>query len=188
MRKILITMIGLSVLTACSVFEGGVKATSEQASPEIDPSTVSFGMYLQRGGLGGSEFEQYKTLSDSLFVECGDISKGRVNSEYQRVLEVDSQKLIVAKQRVARFVTQYKSISSAQYDSPGMGGGFSDPGKCTVRLRAGERSLEIKTSLDWVERSRDEVSRELRHLVEVIRGLPSNTLCENKDFYGLKRS
>jgi hypothetical protein len=187
-RKLLMTLIGLSVLTACSVFDGGVKATSKEVSADIDYSTVSFSLYLQRGGLGGSEFEQYKTLSDSLFVECGDISKGRVSSEYQSVLAIDSQELAEVKKRIARYINKYDSISSDQYDAPGMEGGFSDPGKCIVRLRAGERSLEIKTSLDWVERSRDELSRELRHVVELIRGLPSNSLCENKDFYGLKRS
>ena len=123
-RKLLMTLIGLSVLTACSVFDGGVKATSKEVSADIDYSTVSFSLYLQRGGLGGSEFEQYKTLSDSLFVECGDISKGRVSSEYQSVLAIDSQELAEVKKRIARYINKYDSISSDQYDAPGMEGGF----------------------------------------------------------------
>lgn len=152
-----------------------------------DSPDASFTVYLQKGGLGAAEFEQYKLLPIGVLLECGKVIKGRFNTEYQKVMSVNDDELASLRVRIAEYIQSYETLSKADIDSPGAGSGFADAGRCEVFLKSKSGSLSLETSVDWVERARSKASKELRILIEEIRSLSDKSLCGNQSFYGLKR-
>lgn len=187
-KKLLPGILILASLSGCSLLSESLFSKSEETTaPRAHSTDGSFTVYLQKGGLGGAEFEQYKLLPIGVFVECGKVVKGRFNAEYQKIIAVDPDTLNALRSHVALYIQSHGMLSKADVDEPGSGSGFTDSGRCEVMLSSSEDSVVLETSVNWVERARSKASRELRALIEEIRDVPEKVLCGNQSFYGLNR-
>lgn len=187
-KKLLPGIFILASLSGCSLLSESVFSKSEETTlPRAHTTDGSFTVYLQKGGLGDTEFEQYKLLPIGVFVECGKVVKGRFNAEYQKIIEVHPDTLNALRSNVSSYVQAHAKLSKDDVDAPGSGSGFTDSGRCEVMLSSSGDSVIVETSVNWVQSARTRASRELRALIEEIRDLPENSLCGNRSFYGLNR-
>jgi hypothetical protein len=142
---------------------------------------------MTRGSLTSQEFEQYKTLPQGLFVECGSIHRGRPQTQYQGVEKGSPEQNQSAQLAALELLQVLNSEDSVKFDSAGSGTGFADPGKFTLTINNDGKKREIKTSLDWVEQKRTAFSTKLHAFTRLVRGIPATPPCGSMEFYGIAR-
>lgn len=173
------------LLSLCGCF--GSSTESPPAVQSADVSKVSYTLYMTRGSLTSQEFEQYKTLPQGVFLECGTIHRGRPQTAFQGLETGAAERQDPAKIAAHEVLALLASGEEPKIDEPGTGTGFADPGKFILTISDGGAKREIKTSLDWVEQKRTSFASKLHSFGELVRAIPSNPPCGNSEFYGLAR-
>ena len=175
---------------ACLVVIAGCSASTPepaQLATSEELSAISYSLYISRASLTSQEFEQYKTLPQGVFVECGTIYRGRPQTSFQGI-EAGTQSQQEATKAAAYALLQIlNSNESPKFDEPGVGSGFADPGKYVLTIGSGSSRREIKTSLDWVEQKRTAFAGKVHEFTTLVRGMPSTSPCGNAEFYGIAR-
>jgi hypothetical protein len=171
------------LLVGCS----GSEPISVPDEPVTDLSKLSYSLYMTRGSLTSQEFEQYKTLPQGLFVECGTIHRGRPQTVAQGVERNAPEQSQPAKLAAFELLQILNFEESLKLDAAGTGTGFADPGKYILTINNDGTKREIKTSLDWVEQKRTAFSTKLHTFTRLVRGIPATPPCGNAEFYGIAR-
>jgi hypothetical protein len=182
-RALLMCCLILTVSGCSQSFE-----PSPQGANTVDLSKTSYSLYLNRASLSSQEFEQYKTLPQGLFVECGTVHRGRAQVREQDIQNPSSERQLALKVMAHEILQQLQSPEAPRVDSPGTGGGFTDPGKFTLLVSDGAQQAEVRTSLDWVERQQTVFSRKLNLFTRELRGAAPKSPCGNEEFYGISRA
>lgn len=169
--------------SGCAVFSSdGQPPISSESVPE-----VAFNLSMSRASLTTTEFEQYKSMPVGLFAECGTIHRGRPDTRDQRVEKVDAEKLHEARVLAYRLFERLSSEEQPPVDEPGTNASLADPGKYTLKLRVGDKQVELLTSFDFIERRQASIASDANRFTQVVRALPSHIMCGNNDFYGIGR-
>jgi hypothetical protein len=186
----------LCVLTASCVFAmtGVIGCSGVASQPDLSPpseaesAAVSYSLYLNRSSLTAQEFEQYRELPQGLFTECGTVYRGRAEVRQQGIEQPASSARMQLKAQAIHFFERLRSADPPHLDSPGTGAGFADPGKFTLVIARGADKVEVRTSLDWVERAQTTFSKDLKSFAQQLRGALSKAPCGNHEFYGIARA
>jgi hypothetical protein len=142
---------------------------------------------MTRGSLTSQEFEQYKTLPQGVFLECGSIHRGRPQTAYQGVEKGSADHYEAVKAAAGELLQILSSEEVPKYDAPGTGSGFADPGKFVFVVSNDGSKKEVKTSLDWVEQKRTSFATKLHAFTTLVRGISARPPCGNVEFYGIAR-
>jgi hypothetical protein len=161
--------------------------SSEPPTPNEQPAVVSYSLFLSRGSLTSNDFEQYRSLPEGLFAECGDVQRGRAHTSYQGIEPIQPETTSAIAAKAQEVIEQLKADEPPLFDAPGTGTGFTDPGKFTLLLGVEGNRHEVRTSLDWVEQQHTLFAKRLNTLTQLIRGVPARALCGNGEFYGVGR-
>ena len=183
-------LLGRCMVLIAGVYVLIVSSGCWSSEPPRTPSeqvAVSYSLYLGRGSLNSNDFEQYRSLPDGLFAECGTVHRGRSHTSYQGIEPISSSAASAISERTQEIIEQMKSPEPPRFDAPGSGSGFADPGKFTLLLGSEGARYEVRTSLDWVERQQTPFAKRLNTLARLIRGVPERAPCNNNEFYGLSR-
>lgn len=180
MRKNSLSLLALligSLLSACS------SAPAPQADKQSLPQINSLELFLSRAHLAGTEFEQYKLDSGTLFSECGDIRRGRFMPLEHAVMDVQSDTLSELNQLAQPLATE-----SARQDLSAAGDNswLADPGQFQLRLTTSSGIFTWKTSLDSISSPTSAAEHKLMKLASALRLVSESTHCGNKSFFGLK--
>jgi hypothetical protein len=178
------------VWTCCLVVVSGCSQSSQSLpldTKQVDLSKTSYSLYLNRASLSSQEFEQYKALPQGLFIECGTVHRGRAQVREQGIQSSSSERQLALKAMANEIYQLLKSSEAPHVDSPGTGAGLADPGKFTLVVTDGPRQVEVRTSLDWVERQQTGFSRKLNGFATELRGVAPKSPCGNEEFYGIGR-
>lgn len=181
MKHTLLSLTFSALLCGCAMFDEAPPSTPEGLT------SISYTLYVSRASLTNTEFEQYKLLPAGLFSECGTIHRGRSETRQQTIEKVDSEKLVKSRELALELFETLSSGDHAPVDAPGANSGLADPGKYTLTVQVGEKRVDLKTSFDFVERQQTSLSSHAHSLTQMIRSMPSKTLCGNQDFYGIGR-
>ena len=181
MKSLLFSLSLVTLLVGCVALE-----ETPPSSPE-ELSSVSYNLYVSRSSLTNTEFEQYKLLPAGLFSECGTIHRGRPETRQQTIEKIDSDKLAKSRELALELFKTVSSPEHAPADAPGANSGMADPGKYTLTVQVGDNKVELKTSFDFVERQQTSIAAHAHAFTQMLRSLPSKTLCGNQDFYGIGR-
>jgi len=195
-------------VSGCS-FSGEGPSDSRVAAAEAVPSgPVGLSLYLARGSLfAAPEFEQYKVIGSSLFVECGIIRSGRPQAQAQNLLKLtpgaDDVLHTLGTELTTYLRSDHPSIEPASSGSLG----FLHPGDATITLSGsvtrgstasgemeGALYEELKTTVDEISSASS--SSPLKKLVIGLRtiareslkakGGTEEPLCGNVAFYGIE--
>jgi len=150
-------------------------------------SAVSYTLYVSRSSLTTTEFEQYKLLPSGLYSECGTIHRGRPETRQQTIEKIDADKVVKSGELARELFGVLSSLDHSSVDAPGTSSGLADPGKYTLTVQLGDKKVDLTTSFDFVERQRSSISARAYILTQMIRSMPSRTLCGNQDFFGIGR-
>jgi hypothetical protein len=179
---------------ACMLVSGAFVLTVSSGcwSPEVplvssEPVAISYSLYLGRGSLSSNDFEQYRSLPEGLFAECGTVHRGRSHTAYQGIEPLSAATAVGISATALEIIEQMKSEEPPRFDASGAGSGFADPGKFILLLGSEGARYEVRTSLDWVERQQTPFAKRLNTLGRLIRGVPERAPCGNGEFYGLSR-
>ncbi len=178
------SLILLVTFSGCSI----LSPDNDAASPPDSVPDVSFNLSMSRTSLTTTEFEQYKSMPAGLFAECGTIHRGRPDTRDQKIEKVDAERLHEARTLAYRLFERLSAEERPPVDEPGTNASLADPGKYTLKLRAGDKQVELLTSLDFVERRQASIATDANKFTQVVRALPSGVMCGNADFYGIGRA
>ena len=159
----------------------------EDNIPSVTYDFDSIGLYLARGSLTKTDFEQYKVFSKNLFFECGEI-KGGENIPAQQapaLLTPTQQKKIQGTATALCEVLENSNFTFAKQDPKH---GIANSGQLILDLSVNGKEYKIKTSVDSISNSKSLQEKKLRRLVEAIRGSTKTPPCGLKEFYGLGSS
>jgi len=178
MKKIA-AVLALAMCVGCS--------TVESSAPAAEVSAIFYQFYLTRSSMQSTEFEQYKLTPRGLYYECGVIHRGRPEVRSQGIQVLEAERLLASRELAQKISTEMDVTPRPLLDPPGTNAGFADPGKFLLILTSGGREVEIKTSLDGVEKARRKVEAHAKSFAETVRGSIPTPLCGNHDFYGIGR-
>ena len=175
----------ISVVAA--VFTSACSFTRHEPEPNAELTCLE--IYLARGALDRSEFEHYKLFGKDLYIECGEVKRGRHKVVFQTLLPVppgQQTELDAESYRVYR-VAESGGLSLA---APGKAQGFADPGHVLITVGFDGKEKDLKTSLDSLVNQEGAHASELGRFASFIRSfarraLGGAPLCGNGTFYGL---
>jgi len=177
-------------VVGCSSTTGHLDNAETATAPQstsTEGAAVSYSLYLNRSSLTAQEFEQYKALPQGLFMECGTVYRGRADVREQGIQSVSPEKRQTLHTYALEIFETLRSQEAPHFDAPGTGAGFADPGKFTLVVTRGSDTIEVKTSLDWVEQKQTVLAKKLHTFTRELRGSAERAPCNNDEFYGLTR-
>ena len=180
MKVLFISIITTLFFSGCSY----ISPFEQEAAPE---DVKSLELYLRRSSISETDFEQYKISGSRLFYECGMLRTGRTFPGTNNIVSLNEDQLSAFRTKAWEFVNYYNQ-NKPSLEEPGTGSGMADPGLLTLRIRIGDTTLELKTSVDSVSEKKTPLESRLNGLATLIRSLPKETLCSNVDFYRLHRA
>ena len=139
-------------------------------------------LYLSRANLVETEFEQFKTQGNKLFVECGKIRRGRFVPQAQDVFPLDDAELARLNER-AWAVSQHLQHG---FDTPGDNSSLIDPGQAYFSIQDNQNRSEIKTTVDAVSSQSSPAETALYSLASSLRKASGGSPCGNRSFYGIR--
>jgi hypothetical protein len=163
------------ILLSCST-----TPAPQPKSPKPKYQHVS--LFLRKGALTGSFFEQYTLQGDKLFTECGEMQGEKKVVLEDQLVTVTAEKL----EDLLPIVNQL-SITNAKLEPRGSGTGFFDTGVVQIIITDDEKSREITTSADSVLDQKSGIRGAINDVVEKMRGLSPTLMCGNKSFFGFKK-
>ncbi len=173
-----------SLLGACS-------SSAPLAPHNITPPsgrTPIIELFLSRSSMTMTEFEQYKLSSGHLYMECGEVRRGRFIAREQELTPVTNDALAPLHERIADLFASASRTDSTM-ETPGTNRSLLDPGIFLLSIELeGSGTKNFKTSLDSVANAEQLLTQSLRKLASLIRGLRSEIPCGNDSFYGIPRS
>lgn len=167
----------LLALTACSSDEAPPPPPAVKA-----PSNLNLALFLRRGSLVSSDFEQYTIQKNSLFAECG-IMQG----EKKVVLEDTLIPLADKDLDKLTYLVNQVSETKAKLEPRGSGRGIFDPGVYQLTINSTAKKRDIITSLDVVRNATESLEGALREIAERTRGIVEKKQCGNQVFYGIRK-
>lgn len=176
------------VIIVATMMLGGCSSsqtTNPNPSATEDLSKISFSLSLNRSSLTTHDFETYRLLPSGLFYECGVFYRGRPETKYQKIEQPSAAKIEGAKNLAREVAARYLEGETPKYDQPGDGNGFADPGKVTVTIVDGDKKIELRTSVDWVEQQRSAFAGLVNRFAQSVRAVPEQPACGQSDFYGI---
>jgi hypothetical protein len=170
-----------------AVLMSGCGSTAPTPTAPTDSSgPISVEVFLSRGSLNGTDFEQYKFNGPNLYYECGKIARGRYASQQQEFIAVNTETSTALSARL-QDLHAIAERSPAPLDPPGKSNGMFDPGQATFAFTGSSGTKELRTSLDGIVNSASSVPGKLQRLAVALRGIPPASPCGNAEFYGLGR-
>jgi len=173
-------------LTSCSFF--GFSEEEEELTETIKMRQVEeLEITFSRASLGGEEFEHYVLSGEVLFYECGAVKFGKYSPSEKGIKPVPRQ--IVKPLRSSINQTLLALDDTSKLRPAERGSALSDAGLFILSWREVGKSTEksIETSVDAIASQTKFVEKRINHLVSIIRSVPANILCRNREFFGLKR-
>lgn len=151
--------------------------------PEVPkPKYQHVSLFLRKGALTGSFFEQYTLQGDKLFTECGEMQGERKVVLEDQLVTVTTEKL----EGLLPIVGQL-SITNAKLEPRGSGTGFFDTGVVQIIITDDEKSRDITTSANSVLDQQSGIRGAINDVVEKMRGMSPTVMCGNKNFFGFKK-
>jgi hypothetical protein len=188
-KNILTLLIGsfyyTTVLSSCSLLE--VSDEEKFAKTPNIRQVKDLELTFSRASLGGEEFEHYALSGEILFYECGAIKFGKFSPIEKGIKPVPRQ--IVKPLRLAINQTLLALDDNSKLRPAERGSSLSDAGLFTLTWQEQGKPNEksIETSLDAIVSRTKLVEKRIYHLVSIIRSVPPNIVCRNREFFGLKR-
>jgi hypothetical protein len=146
---------------------------------------VQIEAHLSRASLTETEYEQFKYFDGRLYKECGQSKRGRPVMKEQDILPLEEGKQKNV-ERVARdFVTVLRTYPNTEIEPPGKNVDLFDPGRAIFTVRIGQRSFDVKTSVNALDGPRSRVATETLKLARTIRNAAGGDLCGHKTFFGI---
>lgn len=181
MTRTLVSLALLPLLTGCTLLseENEPPSSHETAAP---PFTGRLKVYLSRGSLTNTDFEQYAVTNATLYAECGTVIRGRFKPTDTAIGKLAEEQLLALGSLAVSLSPLFDPAGGA-LPPPGESVGVFDPGMVELTTASGR----VATSLDAVADIDDSRLRPLKALVEQLRALVPEPLCGNTDFYGLSR-
>ena len=176
MKRIL--TIFLLTLVACSSQE---PAQPNSEAPKNGPD-LNASLFLRRGSLVSSDFEQYTIQKGSIFMECG-----AMQGEKKVVVEDSLVSLQGKNTEKLSYLINQVGNTRAKLEPKGSGRGVFDPGVYQLSITDPQKTREVTTSLDVVRNGTEGLEGALREIAERMRGFSEKKLCDNGVFYGLQK-
>lgn len=152
-------------------------------SPEVPkPKYQHVSLFLRKGTLTGSFFEQYTLQGEKLFSECGEMQGEKKVVLEDELVSVDKEKL----EAITPLITQL-SITNAKLEPKGSGRGFLDSGIAQIIITDDQKSRDITTSTNSIQGQQSGIEGAINDLIENIRGLSPTIMCGNKNFFGFRK-
>ena len=177
MRKMCLTII--FSLCACSSQE------VSSAPPPVPPESVNYiELFMSRASATQAEFEQYKVSEGGIFVECGEVVRGRPKPRTQdfRPASLD---VLDALAPLAKDVGAIIKKENPSLDPPSPGDSMFDAGVVTLAVGIGSDKVDISTSVNAIANAVNPPERKIRRLVQAIREATGNDDCGKNSFYGI---
>lgn len=168
-------LISSIILTSCS--------SESPPIPEAPkPKHQHVSLFLRKGALTGSFFEQYTLQGDKLFTECGEM-------QGERKVVLEDELATVSPDKLAELlpIIYQLSITNAKLEPRGSGSGFFDTGVVQIIITDDEKSRDITTSANSVQDQQSGIRGAINDVVEKMRGLSPSVMCGNKNFFGFRR-
>lgn len=173
-RRVLLFLSAALFFSACS--------TTVVPDRPQDFRFTSAELFLSRTNLTETEFEQFNTTPNKIFVECGRIVRGRFVPLAQNVFGVSEAEQERLREH-AWVLLQYRDRS---FDKPGDNSSMIDPGQLTLTLNTSSGSAKFNTSVDSVSMQSSKQEAAMYQFVSAMRKAAGSALCGNKSFYGLR--
>ena len=182
--RLVAILVVTAVLSGCSYIMGSPVDQNEMAK-----NILSVEVYLARASLFETEFEQFKIIDNQLYIECGEIRRGRQRPQYQSIIDLDSDTRGALIERTAQFYYEFKTTQPT-LEEPGDLSNFADDGQLYLTINGSDDDIEVRTAFDPVVYSNGRVQSLLSRLLKELRDVAKsntegNTLCGNVTFYGL---
>ena len=172
------SVVFLLLLSGCS--------TSTPQPPPPHSSVQASEVFLSRGSLTGTSFEQYKLTAGQLYYECGTMNRNRYAASEQDLLQL-SPEAEGAIQDLARSFDTLFGQPPPRLDPPGNSNGVFDPGQASFVVSNGKETREIRTSLDTIANASSPLPGRLKRFVMALRGAVPKEPCGSSAFFGLGR-
>ncbi|GEM_PF-6437542 len=146
------------------------------------PKYQHVSLFLRKGTLTGSFFEQYTLQGEKLFTECGEMQGEKKVVLEDELVNVDKEKL----DTISPLITQL-AITNAKLEPKGSGRGFFDSGIAQIIITDDQKSRDITTSTNSVQGQHSGIEGAINDLIEKTRGLSPTVMCGNKNFFGFRK-
>ncbi len=180
-----VLLLGALALLQCCTFFGEPDAPPPLSPTTTPPALNSIEIFLSRSELRKTDFEHFKIEGSSLFIECGEIHRGRNSPREQSLTHIET----ASAEAIAHSTWELASEISKQhpqFDEPGKNSDLADPGQLFVNIDFEGTALKVETSLDSISPATSTATALLLTLTEQTRSAAGGTLCGLEQFYGVK--
>lgn len=172
----LLLITGVSLLSGCSY-------VLELSGLNSEPDPVSFEFYISHPTTVTVEYEQYKLLPIGLFAECGEVAQGRYDSKSSRIVSLSDDERATLEGTAGELFTYLREGQKVRLGPPGSSDRPGDPGKFLIALRSSNGRVDVRTSLDTVQRSSNQVTLLMRKLTKNVTRAVGKPLCPGRAFF-----
>lgn len=173
-------LLSLAALVSLGCSNRTVTALPEPIGREIE----YIELYMSRASSSGTEFEQYKVSPGGIYMECGDIYRGRPTPVTQD-FKNSSPELLNSLTPLAEDIISTMKKDPQKLEAPGKSNSMFDPGILNLSIGIGNDKLDLHTSVDAAVNAINPLERKIKRLIQTIRNRLGNSDCGKNDFYGI---
>lgn len=161
-------------------------ACATQTPPATESESFEFlELYLSRGSLSTTEFEQYKISPGGIFIECGELKGGRAIPTSQEFKRYEEGTFSEIRKRAHEALT-YLNTHTNSFEPPGKTSSLFDPGQFLLTISFGKEKKEVRTSVNAVSQELDVPTSMIKKLTQAVRKTVNADVCGKASFYGIE--